>query len=166
MRIRDLRAVYQIVAQSIVPFTDSLCRYRMHAGNVYSPGSHRTRSWPSKYWTQKRDSSEKATLCRFCINLCSLAHKSSCHFLWCIASRSLSSGCEADSPCCCRRRRTIQEENRRTANISISWLMVPLYVYQCDGEIHGRIILTLDRQQSSFYWNAFAGIHFFSLFDK
>ena len=71
IRIREVRVTS---AQTITPSTGTLWRYGMQAVNVRSPQSLQTRTFPSQYCTQNRDSSKKTTLCDSCVQLCCSTH--------------------------------------------------------------------------------------------
>ncbi|GFX44560.1 hypothetical protein TNCV_2637251 [Trichonephila clavipes] len=67
IRTREERAIYSMAFQAITLGVGFLCRYRMQAGEEWSPGNLQTCTRPSEYYTQNRDSSEKTTLCHSCI---------------------------------------------------------------------------------------------------
>ncbi|GFW87621.1 hypothetical protein TNCV_4485861 [Trichonephila clavipes] len=70
--------------------------------------------WPSEYYRQNRDSSEKTTLCPYIILICRSPRQSWCLSLHWIVKGGRSNGHRSDSPCYCKRHRIIREHIRRT----------------------------------------------------
>ena len=81
-------------------------------------------SEPSKYCTQKHDSSKKTKKWYSYIELCFPANQNSHLSLCCTVKGSRSNGRPANRPRCCKCRHTVQAETGSGVNMSISWLMV------------------------------------------
>ncbi|GFY18096.1 hypothetical protein TNCV_3385871 [Trichonephila clavipes] len=100
--IRDVNAVYPIVAQTITPGTEILFRYLMQAGDERFPWSLRISIRPSEYCPQNRCPSENTTFWHSSIQFCRLEHQSSCLFLCCIVKVRRSNGHRVHRPRCCK----------------------------------------------------------------
>ena len=122
IRIRNVRVVYPISGKTItrktgtaIPISNARRRLVVFSKppDIYTAIGILIQNW---------DSSEKATLCHSCIQLCRSAHQS--RFLCCIFKRSGRDAYRADRPRCFKCRHTVRAETGNAANMPNSWLMV------------------------------------------